>query len=128
MKLSHSELKVFESHTQLGAQMLKGLELNNEVLMAIIFQHHERNNGEGYPQKLRSMKIHPMAKVVGLASEFMNMTMPNPQIMSKIYSPEDALVYIQDHMGLPFDKDTFSALKDIVQDDEFKEEGLKGNS
>ena len=72
------------------------------------------------------MKIHSMAKVVGLASEFLNMTMPNPKIINKIYSPEDALVYIQDHMGQPFDKDAFAALSDIVKQDEFGEESLKG--
>ena len=124
--MSHDELKVYQTHPQLGAEMLKGLDLNNEVLMAIVFQHHERNNGAGYPQKLRSMKIHSMAKVVGLASEFLNMTMPNPKIINKIYSPEDALVYIQDHMGQPFDKEAFAALQSVVHDEDFGEESLKG--
>lgn len=124
--MSHEELKSYHNHPRLGAEMLKGLEINNEDLMTIVFQHHERNNGTGFPQKLKALKIHPMAKIVGLAAEFIEMVMPNPKTMNRAYSVEEALKHIEMGMGQPFDKDAFVALQTIVAEGEFGEETLKG--
>jgi putative nucleotidyltransferase with HDIG domain len=113
-EMNHEEVKAYESHTRLGAEMIKGLNLVNEDLVAIIFQHHERNNSSGYPQGLAGFRIHPMAKVVGLASEFISLVMPQEGVIQKKYTPEEALRFIQNSMGQPFDKDTFSALDRVV--------------
>lgn len=113
-KMTHDELQVYRSHPQLGAEMLKGLNLNTETLTSIIFQHHERMNGLGYPLGAKGPRIHPLAKIVGLASEFANVVMPNPKHGNQALNTRDALNTIQGSMGQPFDKIAFAALSRIV--------------
>lgn len=113
-KMTHDELQVYRTHPQLGADMLKGLNLNTDTLTSIIFQHHERVNGLGYPLGLKGPRIHPLAKIVGLASEFTNVVMPNPKHGLEALKVRNALNTIQDPMGQPFDKTAFAALARIV--------------
>lgn len=113
-KMTHDELQVYRTHPQLGADMLKGLNLNTDTLTSIIFQHHERMNGLGYPLGVKGPRIHPLAKIVGLASEFANVVMPNPKHGLLPLKVRDALNTIQGSMGQPFDKTAFAALSRIV--------------
>ncbi len=113
-RMNSAELKEYQQHCLRGAEMLKSLKLKSDDLMAIVFQHHERNDGSGYPQRLRGQKIHPLAKIVGLASEFLNMVMPNPRFNKKPYSHDEALSMISHGFGQPFEKDVYEALCRVV--------------
>lgn len=49
-----------------------------EKAAAVIAQVHEREDGSGYPKHLGGEKIHPFAKVIGLAETYETRTHPRP--------------------------------------------------
>jgi HD-GYP domain-containing protein (c-di-GMP phosphodiesterase class II) len=49
-----------------------------ETVRRALYQHHERENGGGYPNRLRFKKIGSLAKVVAVADAFAAATEPRP--------------------------------------------------
>ncbi len=62
--LSQKQLLMHQRHSQLGKRMLeKGFDFPRAGLEAIS-QHHERMNGTGYPNQLRTDAIHKFSKII----------------------------------------------------------------
>lgn len=55
-----------EQHPVLGYKMLKGLKAVQEGVLFAVLQHHEYENGSGYPLKLKGENLHPYAKIVAI--------------------------------------------------------------
>jgi HD-GYP domain-containing protein (c-di-GMP phosphodiesterase class II) len=82
-------------------------------VLAIILEHHENALGMGYPRRIRDIKINPLARIVGVANYFMELLNDgNDAYHAK--SPEEALQYMEITLGLPFNKQVFAALKEVV--------------
>lgn len=66
-RLSHTEVKIVQRHAQLGYDMLCTGQLadEKEILMGIL-QHHERNDGSGYPNKLKREKISDFGRILAI--------------------------------------------------------------
>ncbi len=64
--VSLHELELIRDHADAGYQILKGIEFPWPVA-DIVHQHHERLNGTGYPQGLKSEKICLEAKIISVA-------------------------------------------------------------
>lgn len=60
---------LYQSHVQLGYDLIKSLGLPREVTL-ILTQHHEYNDGSGFPLQLKAAKIHPYAQIVAYADMF----------------------------------------------------------
>jgi putative nucleotidyltransferase with HDIG domain len=112
-KMTHEETLQYESHTFKGMQMLLGLGVVPDDVIAIVYEHHENALGMGFPRKLRNLKMHPLARIVALANEFVDLTMGNPNLMNP-KSPREALLTIETTMGQPFAKEVFKALTHVV--------------
>jgi putative nucleotidyltransferase with HDIG domain len=72
------ESKTYESHVELGLQVLSRIPMMHSEILLIILHHHEKGNGYGFPNRLQADKIFPLAKVVGLADTFCNLVIQNP--------------------------------------------------
>lgn len=68
-KLSDAEKKVINAHTLLGFRALKEFSLPRDVLLGIL-EHHERNDGSGYPQGLDASKISRFGKIIAVACSY----------------------------------------------------------
>jgi putative nucleotidyltransferase with HDIG domain len=112
-KLSHNDLIVYQSHSELGRDMLRGLSFISDDVAAIVYQHHETSTGTGYPTGMKDMQLNPLAKVVALANEFCELAFKNPQQQQHL-TAHDAIVQIELAMAQPFHKDSFAALKNLV--------------
>jgi putative nucleotidyltransferase with HDIG domain len=55
-KLTNLEFSLIKEHAQSGYEMLKDVE-SPWPLAEIVYQHHERMNGTGYPRKLKGDEI-----------------------------------------------------------------------
>lgn len=64
--LTPEELKMFKSHVVIGEQLLGGLREFPEAALAIVSQHHERENGSGYPRGLVGNKISLFGKMAAI--------------------------------------------------------------
>src|SRR5690606_37650754 len=108
-QMTYDEVQLYESHPYRGMQMLVELGIVPDDVTSIVYEHHENAIGMGYPRRLRNPKIHPLARVVALADEFVNLTVSNPST-DKPKTAREALMIIDVTMGQPFAKDCFKAL------------------
>ena len=75
--LTEEEWTQLKSHSQKGAEMVKEIP-NFENLAEIIYQHHERYDGSGYPLGIKGEEIHYLARILAVADAFDAMTSPRP--------------------------------------------------
>ena len=72
--LTEEEMNLVRFHSIRGYKFLKqNTELPRSILLCAL-QHHERDDGSGYPLSVREDKIHPYAKIIAVADVFDAMT------------------------------------------------------
>ncbi len=72
-ELTDDEFNTIRSHTMAGFDMVKNLEIDPRVKKSIL-QHHERNDGSGYPFHRIQEEIHPFAQVTAICDVYIAMT------------------------------------------------------
>ncbi|WP_010258232.1 HD-GYP domain-containing protein [Treponema primitia] len=75
--LSRDEQKAILSHPILGFNMLKSFSLPLSVTIPAL-EHHERENGEGYPRRLTGDKISLYSKIIAVACTYEALTNNRP--------------------------------------------------
>jgi len=65
-RLSPLEFNMVKGHVKTGYDILKGIEFPWPVA-EVVYQHHERLDGSGYPRGLRGGEILPEAKILAAA-------------------------------------------------------------
>ncbi len=65
-KLTSQEFALIKTHPQVAYNILEPISLPGNTAQ-IIFQHHERLNGSGYPQGLKGEEILLEARILGVA-------------------------------------------------------------
>jgi HD-GYP domain-containing protein (c-di-GMP phosphodiesterase class II) len=74
--LLHDVGKIFtedEGHPHAGYNFVKNNSNISTTSYICLLQHHEYEDGSGYPQRLRGDKIYELSKVVGICNEYVNM-------------------------------------------------------
>lgn len=67
----------YQQHPDLAVNLLRKNPFISEPVIQIVFQHHERADGTGFPNGLTLTKTYPLAKVVGLADYFSEILIDN---------------------------------------------------
>lgn len=75
-ELTGEEREELNRHTSYGYEIIRKSS-GEEVTALVALQHHEREDGSGYPAGLRKEKIHPYAEIVAVANEYIAMTTPD---------------------------------------------------
>jgi putative nucleotidyltransferase with HDIG domain len=89
--LSKLERDCRQLHCQVGLDLGKKAGLPPAVL-EIIYQHHERADGSGYPRQLKGDAIDALARVVGLVNAYDNLC--NPVDVAQALTPHESLSQI----------------------------------
>ena len=76
------------------------MEQIQELIQAILY-HHERWDGNGYPERLKGQEIPVMARVVGIIDSYRAMLCDRPY--RKALSPAHALEELRKGAGTQFD-------------------------
>lgn len=97
-KLNEEEFKIIQKHSEKGAEILRGLDIDqNEPLIkagyVICRWHHERFNGEGYPDGLKGDEIPIITQIVALADVYDALT--STRVYKQAYTHEKALEMIK---------------------------------
>jgi len=99
-KLSEIEFSLIKAHAQRGFEMLKNVE-SPWPLAEIVYQHHERMDGSGYPRNLKGDEICIEARILTVADVVEAMASHRP------YRPglgiEVALNEIENNSGIFYD-------------------------
>ncbi len=74
--LTDIELNAVRRHTEYGVGLLRGVRGLHESIVLTVYQHHERQDGSGYPLGVGSSKLHDLSRVVAVAETFAGMTAP----------------------------------------------------
>ncbi len=101
-KLTELEYAMIKEHPRFGFNMLRDNYELSSTIKAAVFQHHENEDGTGYPQGIDGHRIHPFAKIVHIADVFDALTSKRSyrEPMSRV----DALKYIHDNTNTMFSK------------------------
>jgi HD-GYP domain-containing protein (c-di-GMP phosphodiesterase class II) len=79
----------------------------------MVYQHHERLDGKGYPVQIGGDEIHPWAKLCAVADVFDAITSARPY--RKPMSLEDALDFFERRAGVAFDKEFVKCLSSLMR-------------
>lgn len=100
-KLNEKEMEVIRKHPTIGKKMVEDTFL--EDIGSIIEQHHERGDGSGYPEGLKSDQILTEAKIIGVADSFDAMTTDRPY--RKAMNPEKAFKKLKNSINRQSDEE-----------------------
>jgi HD-GYP domain-containing protein (c-di-GMP phosphodiesterase class II) len=76
--LSAEEQTLYRSHPRLSVELIRRWSPRREGLVEAVLQHHEREQGQGFPQGLHGSAVSQDAKVLGLVDTYTGLTMPPP--------------------------------------------------
>lgn len=101
-KLSSEEWEIMKTHTLIGEKILAGCENKVLALGGIIAKtHHERFDGNGYPEGIGGEEIPLLGRIVAIADVFDALTTVRPY--KKDWSFERAMALIEEEKGKQFD-------------------------
>lgn len=69
-QMTEEEVALFKSHPSRGKEILSRVSSIPNDVIVVTAQHHENVQGQGYPNKMTKLRIHPFALVVAVADEF----------------------------------------------------------
>ncbi|MGE0632449.1 MAG: HD-GYP domain-containing protein [Pseudobdellovibrionaceae bacterium] len=118
---TQEELALYETHPYRGMILLQSVPYIPDDVVACVYEHHETASGQGFPRRLRDLRMNPLGKVVACAAQYAELLIINPNCAAP-RTPEQAMQYIQDIMGQPFNKDVFKALQKLVSKDNKNQE------
>ena len=101
-KITNLEFQILQTHAEHGFEIVKEIDFPEEI-PAMIYQHHERLDGTGYPQGLSGDAIILESRILAVADVVEAMTSHRP------YRPalgiDTALEEIELHKGSRYDAD-----------------------
>jgi putative two-component system response regulator len=111
-KLTAEEWEIMKKHTIIGADILKGSNINFVRMgETIAMTHHEKWNGSGYPYGLKGRKIPLVGRITAIADVFDALTSDRPY--KKAFSIEKSNQIILQERGKHFDPDVVDAFFEV---------------
>jgi len=111
-KLTSEEYDIVKKHPAQGADLLKDIKQLRDIIPFIRY-HHEKLDGNGYPDKLNGEKIPLGAKILHVADSFDSMTSDRP------YRPAPGVVFalseFEKFKGIQFDADIVTAFLQVLE-------------
>ena len=119
-KLTEIEFSLIKEHSRSGYEMLKDVE-SSWPLAEIVYQHHERMNGTGYPRNLKGDDILMEARILAVSDVVESMASHRP------YRPslgiEVALEEIENNKGTLYDNTVADVCLKLFREKGFQLEG-----
>lgn len=105
--LTYKEFEIVKEHSKAGYDYLKDSPDISVPSRIIALQHHERENGQGYPEGRKGTDINKLSKIVAVADVYDALTSDRPQ--RRALSPNESLEYIMGAGGSLFDYEVVRA-------------------
>jgi hypothetical protein len=74
--LAGDELTAYRSHPRLSADLIRHWGPPDDAIAQAVLEHHEREQGQGFPQGLTGAAVSADAKILGLADTYTGLTLP----------------------------------------------------
>lgn len=116
-QLSDIEFSLMKSHSQIGYDILKDIDFPYPIAQ-IILQHHERNDGSGYPNQLKGNQILLEAKIIGVADVVEAMSSHRPYRAA--LGIDVALAEITKNKGILYDPEIVEVCVKLFKEKDFR--------
>lgn len=108
-KLTLEEFEIMKLHPQQGVKILEGISFLAPALPYVLY-HHERYDGQGYPEGLAKEDIPVQGRLMAVVDTFDAISSDRPYRKSKGF--EKALEEIKENVGTQFDLSIVEVLLD----------------
>ena len=112
--LSDKDLLAMREHVHIGAQIDEPIIYPWDV-STLIFQHHERLDGSGYPEGLANGEIQREAMILGLADSFVAMIVR--RAYREAHKEAEVVAFFRNEAGKTYDKESVDALVELLHTD-----------
>ena len=106
--LTSDEWGIVKSHATEGADLLKRIQLTDQMPMVVAYEHHLRHDMQGYPEAPVAQEQHLFSKVVALSDAYDAMTTRRP--FRREIRPDKALAVLMQGRGKAYDPSLTKAL------------------
>jgi len=113
-ELMPEEWEIIKRHPIEGTEMLRRMKFSEHAI-AIVMAHHERFNGEGYPDGLQGKQIPLGARIVSVVESYAAMLQERPT--RPALTQEEALNTLKENWGMRYDPDLVKAFAELVEDE-----------
>jgi len=110
--LTEEEFKKIKEHTIVGAKIIEPVEFLKKSYKAI-YHHHERFNGNGYPNGIKGEDIPLFSRIIAVADAYDAMGSVRPY--RKKLSKDKIMKELKDQTGKQFDPKIVKALISILE-------------
>lgn len=91
-ELTNRALREIETHPRRSREILESAPSVEEDVLELVYQHHERMNGEGYPEGLDESEVHPLTPILSAADVYT--ALQEPRTYRSARSPDAALLHL----------------------------------
>ena len=116
-KLSNAEFEIIKTHSQVGYDIINDIEFPWPIKQ-MIFQHHERLDGSGYPNSLTSEDIIIEAKILAVSDVVEAIISHRPYRAA--LGLEKALEEIKTYRGSAYDSSVVDACVELFEKEKFE--------
>ena len=99
-RLTDHEFEIIKTHVAVGNKIIEHVEFPWDI-KSVVYQHHERLDGSGYPNGLQGEDITIPARIVAIADVYEAMSSNRPY--RKSISQDTTLNYLKENKGILFD-------------------------
>lgn len=100
--LTNDEFEVMKDHPRIGYEVAKTYHINDEDILDGIKHHHEKADGQGYPDHLNGIHLGLFPRIICVCDVFDALT--TKRSYKNAMSSYDALTLMKTHMYSHFDK------------------------
>ncbi len=111
-QLTPAEREVVRQHPKTGFEALCQQPNISWGQLMMVYQHHERLDGTGYPVGLVAGEIHPWGLLCTVADVFDAMTIDRPY--RKALPAHEAVRFLRERGGRSFDKEIVTCLCSVI--------------
>ena len=105
--LTRAESSLLQMHPAYGLKILEPAESLSPGVRQIVFAHHERADGSGFPRGLKGDAIHQAAAIVAIADTYDNLC--NHRVLARAKTPSEALSFMYKNGQGKFDAAALAA-------------------
>jgi diguanylate cyclase (GGDEF)-like protein/PAS domain S-box-containing protein len=111
-KLNRKEFEEIKKHPQIGADIIRPIQFLHG-LIPLIFYHHERWDGKGYPSRIKGEDIPIGARIIAIADVYQALTSDRPY--HKAFSKNTAINIVKKASGTQFDPRIVNVFLKVVE-------------
>lgn len=111
-RLTVEEFNIVKSHVNAGIKLLNSISFPKKIIETVS-HHHERLDGEGYPNNLTADKLPLGSRILAVADAYVAMTSKRPY--RNALKNEEAILELKKCSGNWFDNEIVNALINVIE-------------